>query len=389
MIRLFRLSRVVRPAIQGCVVAIFALGAACSSTDGDSSSNGQAADVPFEGIWHAAPDGQQSFDVNVESDKATVVRFGPGFQIGNPEVINGGDLFLKGLTRVDSQTFRGDVADIVFAHSPTAPKHWPASMKYVAVTITWDESNSKWTVNSPKIEFSDWGHYSFDGKYYPAGACEQMFVNHNNVTLYMCQYPQDDDGCSSAGEKAFWPSTDCEHLGYMAVSQDALAAGAWQYSDTSNVTPGEHGKWGDGTGGGKIVSAAATAAGSSTSDGGVGGGDGAACLVGGTWGRSACDTNTDRNTLTFTGDAGSGSGTYKMPDCADPQVCVDPIQFDYTYTVTGSSVTLYYTKSHQIDCGALGLQTPAMPTVDDTFEFTCSGNTLTTTVGSTTYTYTR
>lgn len=270
-----RLSRLVGLVVHGVVVvATIASGAACSSSsNADSSPDGQSADAPFQGLWSAHQEGV-SFDVNVDSDRATIVRFGPGFEIGNPEVINGGDLFLKGMTRVDSKTFRGQVASIVFANSPTFPKKWPESMQYVDVTIQWDEATSKWTSSSPKVELGKQSR-SFDGKYDPAGACEKKFANNNNVTLYICEYPQAADGCSSSGEKAFWPSTDCKHLGYAAVSKDALASGAWQHSATDNVMPGEHGKWGDGTGGGKIVSTAAAAAGSTGGgDGGGGGGGG-------------------------------------------------------------------------------------------------------------------
>lgn len=357
---------------------MLASGAACSSsTKGDSPAGDESTGAPFEGLWSVTSEGQ-TFDVNVESDKATIVRFGPGFQIGNPEVINGGDLFLKDMTRVDSKTFRGQVAAIVFGDSPTFPKSWPASTKYVDVTIQWDEATSKWTISAPKVELGKQSK-AFDGKYDPAGACEKKFVNNTNNTLYLCEYPQADDGCSSGGEKAFWPSTDCTHLGYTAVSKDALAQGAWQHSATSNGTPGEHGKWGDGTGGGKIVSAAAAAAGSSGGGGG-GGGGGAGCLSG-TWKTPTCGS-AKLQQLKF--DATTGS--YSNPDCND--ICTDLI-FPFNYKVSGNSVTLAYTEPPQPSCPSIDNPPKLQKPADDTFTFTCESGKLVTTTAKGTTTYTR
>ena len=266
-----RSTRSPRPVVRGFIIAVVALAAGCSSTatgTGPNGTNGQGTDAPFDGVYRVST-GSQSFDVNVESNKATVVRFGPGFEIGSPEVINGGDLYLKGLTRVDSKTFRAQVASITWGDSTTFPKKWPTSMSYVETTLQWDEATSKWTVSSPKIELSKQSQ-AFGGKYAPAGACEKKFVNNQSATLYTCEYPQDEDGCSSSGERAFWPSTDCKRLGYAYYAEKPF--GQWQHSSTSNVTPGAQGKWGDGTGGGKIVNGAG-------GDGGGGGGGGGTAIA--------------------------------------------------------------------------------------------------------------
>ena len=349
-----------------------AVAAGCSSTaseTGPEGPTGPGAAAPFEGLYRVAS-GERSFDVNVESDKATVVRFAPGFEIGNPEVINGGDLFLKGLTRTGPNAFRARVAVIVFGDSPTFPKQWPASVSYVDTTIEWDEAGSKWAISSPKTELVKQSR-AFDGRYDPAGACEKKFVNNANVTLYLCEYPQAEDGCSSGGEKAFWPSTDCKHLGYEHLGDMTL--GQWQDTQGSNVTPGEHGKWGDGTGGGKIVNGAGDG-------GGAGGGGAGGCIVG-TWTSSVCGSRPGDAILKLPADK---NGSLTQPDCN--KVC-NPIIFPFTYEATTTSVALAYTKPNPVTCGTSS--SPVNQPKNDTFTYTCSGNTLTTTTSLGAMTYTR
>jgi hypothetical protein len=365
---------------------LVAASSACSPAKTDSSSDGgaKANDVALEGMWRVWPEDGSSFEVNIEGDRARIVRFGPGFEIGNPEVLNGGDPFLAKLTRVDAQTFSAQVASFELDNSPTAPKNWPTSVSYVDTTLKWDDGASRWITSEPKFGLSKQSA-TFDGKYAPAGACEQKFENHNNATLYVCEYPQDDEGCFSSGEKAFWPSTDCERLGYAFRSNDLGTF--WYESETNNVTPGAHGQWGDGSGGEKIVSAAATATGGAAAGEHVdaGAGDnpqsGATCLVG-KWEADVCKkVGVPMHTLSFM----AGIGDYVMPDCAG--VCTDPLDFRYTYDFQGNSVTLRYTGSSPIRCNG-SLVTPDKPMTPDTFEFSCMGDTLITTTSSS-MTYTR
>ena len=373
-------------ALSCSLLALFAVSSsACSSSSADSSSDGEGeteANVAFDGVWRAWPDGHGSFDVNIEAGKGLVLRFGPGFEIGNPEVINGGDPFLTRLTRINARKFSARVAKIEFADSPTFPKDWPTSLSYVDTTLEWDEGESRWLISEPKVGFSKQST-TFDGKYAPAGACEKKFENNNNATLYVCEYPQDSDGCSSGGEKAFWPSTDCERLGYGFRSNDIGTY--WQKSETNNVTPAAHGEWGDGSGGEKMVSTAMTVAGND-----VGGDDrepgdepqgGSTCLHG-TWRTAVCN-GAKTHTLSFTT---AGNGDYVMPDCNN--VCTTPLDFHYDYSIDGSNVTMRYTGSSAIQCNG-STMTPAKPTTNDTFAFTCVGDTLTTTTSLGSKTYTR
>ena len=367
------------------LLALFAASSsACSSSETDASSEGDdEADVAFDGVWRVWPDGHGSFDVNIEAGKALIVRFGPGFEIGNPEVINGGDPFLTRLTRVNHRKFSARVAKLELAGSPTFPKDWPTSVTYSDTTLEWNEAASRWTISEPKSELSKQST-TFDGKYAPAGACEKKFENNNGATLYVCEYPQDGDGCSSGGEKAFWPSTDCERLGYGFHSNDIGTF--WQKSQTNNVTPGAHGEWGDGSGGEKMVSAAATATGDDVSgqdpDPGNAPQGGSTCLHG-TWQTAACSGSSKQHTLSFTT---ANTGDYVMPDCND--VCTTPIDYTYNYSVEGSNVTLRYTGSKQIQCNGSSV-TPPKPTSNDTFAFTCVGDKLTTTTSLGSKTYTR
>jgi hypothetical protein len=244
--------------IRASALAVLAaLGSACSSGN-EPPQEVKPADVALDGLWRAWPKEGMSFEVDVGGSRARIVRLGPGFEIGNPEVLNGGDPLLTDLTRIDAWTFSGRVATFELGPSPTSPRDWPTSVSYVVTTIKWDDNASRWLVGGGAVELAKQSR-TFDGEYAPAGACEQKFTNNNGATLYTCAYPQDEDDCSSSGEKAFWPSTDCQHVGYAFHSNDLFRS--WYASETSNVTPGAHGQWGDGSGGGKLVSSAATATG--------------------------------------------------------------------------------------------------------------------------------
>ena len=97
----------------------------------------------------------------------------------------------------------------------------------------------------------------------------------------------------------------------------------------------------------------------------------------------ACAGNPSKTaTLSFTS---SGSGQFTNPECNG--LCTD-ITFGYTYTVSGSSVTLHYVSSKPVSCSG-NTSTPAKPTTDDTFAFTCSGNSLTTMTSRGSASYTR
>lgn len=363
------------------LLALFAVSiSACSSPETESPSDDEGeAELALDGVWRAWPTGQGSFDVNIEDGKGLIVRFGPGFEIGNPEVLNGGDPFLTRLTRVSARKFSARVARLELDDSPTFPKSWPTSVTYVDTTLEWNEAASRWTTSEPPVELSKQSA-TFDGDYAPAGACEKKFQNNNDATLYVCEYPQDGDGCSSAGEKAFWPSTDCERLGYGFRSSDIGTY--WQKSATSNVTPAAHGKWGDGSGGEKMVSAAAAAAGEDVSEDPAPSNQGGSTCLHGTWRTDTCN-GAKTHTLSFTT---ANNGHYVMPDCNG--VCTKPLDYHYDYSVSGSNVTLRYTGSSEIVCSGSPV-TPPQPTTNDTFAFSCAGDTLTTTTSLGTKTYTR
>lgn len=343
----------------------------------------QEKQAELAGLWRVTSDELGTFDIKVERGRGRIVRLGPGFMIGNPEVLNGGDLFFARLLRIDGQKFDARVAKVEVEDSPTYPKSWPTSVSYVDTILEWNDSSSRWTIDDPEIELSKPSDTS-QQKALPAGACEKKFENDDDATIYACEYPQDPDGCSSAGEKAFWPSTNCKNLGYEYKSSELLEY--WQKSATNNVTPGAQGKWGDGTGGEKLVSAAALAAGDASddeddptpSDDGKGG---ASCLQG-TWRTDTCN-GAKTHTLSFTT---GNTGHYVMPDCNG--YCTKPLDYHYDYSVSGSNVTLRYTGSSEIVCGGETM-TPPKPTSNDTFTFTCSGGTLTTTSSAGSKTYTR
>lgn len=379
-------ARLARLGACGLLALLAASSSACSSPEAESSSDDDGGETEWSsegedatelaGVWRAWPEGHGSFDVNIEDGKGLIVRFGPGFEIGNPEVLNGGDPFLTRLTRINARKFSARVARVEVGDSPTFPKTWPTAVTYVDTTLEWNEAASRWKSSAPPVEFSK--GTTFGGSYAPAGACEKKFANIDNATLYLCEYPQDGDGCSSAGEKAFWPSTDCERLGYGFRSSGIGTQ--WQKSSSSNVTPGAQGKWGDGTGGTKMVSAAASAAGegAAPSNGATGG---SACLHG-TWRTDTCN-GAKTHTLSFTT---ANNGHYVMPDCNG--VCTKPLDYHYDYSVSGSNVTLRYTGSSEILCDGSPV-TPPKPTSNDTLEFSCAGDTLTTTTSLGTKTYTR
>ncbi len=80
-----------------------------------------------------------------------------------------------------------------------------------------------------------------------------------------------------------------------------------------------------------------------------------------------------------------GSGSFTNPDCNN--IC-DPLKFPFNYTVSGSSVTLRYTTPPSVACEGYGQQQPPRPK-DDTFQFSCSGNQMTTTTSLGTIIYTK
>jgi hypothetical protein len=104
------------------------------------------------------------------------------------------------------------------------------------------------------------------------------------------------------------------------------------------------------------------------------------CLTG-IWETSVCK-GAQHQTLSFDND---GKGSFTNPDCNN--ICSDLI-FPYTYSVTGSSVTLNYTQPEPVSCSGYSTQTPPKPK-DDVFEFICSGNQLTTTTSLGTVIHTR
>lgn len=103
-----------------------------------------------------------------------------------------------------------------------------------------------------------------------------------------------------------------------------------------------------------------------------------ACYVG-KWRTPNCG-GTKTETLQLNSD---GTGYLALPDCYN--ICED-LLFPFNYTVNGNTITLNYTDPPAIYCIGFGYEKPPKPN-NDTFSFTCSGNTLTTTSnGSKTYT---
>lgn len=110
--------------------------------------------------------------------------------------------------------------------------------------------------------------------------------------------------------------------------------------------------------------------------GGSGSGD---CYVG-HWTSVRCG-NGKKETLQLNAD---GTGYLALPDCNN--ICED-MKFPFNYTISGGSITLHYTNPPNVYCQGYGSQ-PVDKPKNDTFSFTCSGNTLTT-FGSSPRTYTR
>lgn len=238
---------------------------ACDDGQDDPTDQGTLDEErAFTGVFRATPgDGGAALDVVVVGDEAVVARFDT-FHIGNPQVFNAGDPYLTGLTRLGVNRWAAQVADIDFAESPTYPRDWPTGVTYQSIELAWD--GARWRSSGPlEVELSP-VRESFSGDYDAAGACERRFQNPEGATLYACQFPQTAETCSpgTGAEQTFWPNATCARLGYDFESSDL--ARQWYDSETSNVTPGEHGAWGDGTGGGST--------GGTDGTGGTGGTDG-------------------------------------------------------------------------------------------------------------------
>ncbi len=64
-------------------------------------------------------------------------------------------------------------------------------------------------------------------------------------TLYLCHDDVSDENCISPGEKRFLANATCRQLGYSYEYKSAQ----FRHDEGNNWIPGEHGQWGDATGG--------------------------------------------------------------------------------------------------------------------------------------------
>jgi hypothetical protein len=342
--------------------------AACS-TNGSTDPDDVAP--PLAGTWTATcASDNVSLRVNVDEHAGRVADILGG--AGNPQVFTIESALLRKIERTSADRFSAEAA--IVTYQPSSPvllaPLWPVTVTYTSTELTFNPSDTSWTASAACLKLSRHSSQQ-DTSYEPFGACEERFTNSQNQILYTCDYPVREQGCSSfaaTDESHFWKNTTCPRLGY--EYQDTERFGDWWNSATSNATPGEYGFWGDRSGTTPLpIPNPAEPTGS--------GGEGATCLEG-TWAEDPADCAGMPITLSFQG----GTGRFTNPDCNG--ICT-PIVFPYSYTVSGDTVTLNYATPPPVTCD--GESYPIDQPANDTFSFTCEGNTLTTTtsLGTTTY----
>lgn len=100
-----------------------------------------------------------------------------------------------------------------------------------------------------------------------------------------------------------------------------------------------------------------------------GGGSGNSCLEG-TWFSDACG---DPQGVVWKFNSG-GTGSFSNPDCNG--IC-NPIVFNFSYSVSGSTCSISYDAQQPVVlCTGFDPLSPPSPS-DESFEFECSGSTLT------------
>ncbi|MBE2249080.1 MAG: hypothetical protein IAE78_05975 [Myxococcus sp.] len=216
----------------------------------------ETPESPFTGTFSVYGASSAALRFHVDGSRAPLITFG-SFHIGNPAVFNAGDAYLQDLTRVGFNRWTAQWADLTFEDVPSNIRNWPVAVVRRQVEIVWDENERRWLVGGTSVRFSR-DSTPFDGTYDRAGACEKKFVNNNNATIYICEFPQTASLCYTSGEKRFWESRSCVALGYDFYALE----GHWRDSQQSNTTPGEHGQWGDRTGGTGTGGGTATGGGS-------------------------------------------------------------------------------------------------------------------------------
>jgi hypothetical protein len=266
------------------------------------------------------------------------------------------------------------------------------------------------TLDTHAAAFGDWELFTRTDAQepVPGGACEIELD-----AEYFCEDSGVKQDCDDVDGGRFWTNTTCRQLGY--ADQVANPA-TFQNGPSSASKPGEHGEWGDQTGGsgagfadgsggrpqddlmndvhgllpfGVLKDINALAGPTSPTDptnpdGGIDagtqpGGGGKGCLSG-TWTTPACGPSSAQlQRLTFDNDT---MGKYANPDCATPVICSD-LMFPFGYTVVGSSVTLHYSDPPQPTCKGIDNPPKLGKPANDTFTFTCEGGSLVTTTTST------
>ena len=361
------------------------LSAACSYQEPENESSDEPIEeriYEIDGGWHG------EIDIRIQGDQATLISFRLKSVTGRQHFDVGGT-YIRNIRRVSGSSWKGEIARFQRVKSPSEPDgRGPihiVGVEYAEIDITFRGLLLSLSENNELGTRFTSGGVSSELVY--GGACENKYVNIQGYTLYSCHDDGSEESCLSPGEKKFWENTTCRQLGYSHEYKSAR----FQHDEGNNWIPGEHGAWGDDTGGSRAgfkdgsggtpppdAAPVGTQTGTEPSTTEPGAGN---CLSG-VWKTDMCG-GTKKGSMSFNGN----SGEVRIPDCNG--VC-DDIIYKYDYTVSGESVTLKYNGSSPVNCPSLGVtQTPDPPKTNDTFEFTCGNGTLTTKTSRGTASYTR
>jgi hypothetical protein len=374
-------------------------GEAADGDDGDSGAAGSGFEGPeyeLTGTWEF---GSAGFAIRFEGDRAQLLSFG-GKLVSGRQHFDVGDDYLRAIERIDNSTWMAEIARFDRVASPgegstylhiVGVSYVPTMLRQSSLFLSLEIDNGLGTrlTKGSRTEL-EYG-----------GACESRFQNLQDQTLYVCTDMADSDCASLPGTPKFWVNTTCRQLGYSYEYE----SGSFQFDSGNNGKPGAHGMWGDGSGGsgqgfedgsGSTPPSDAVpvregtdmpgAAGSGASTGGSGGSSNG-CLVG-SWKTPSC-AGAKQITLSFNGSATTGSGSFRNPECNGQ---CDDIVFPYTYSVSGTMLTLdYAATAPNVACPGLGIASQPVkpPSAPDVMSFTCNGNTLTTTTSRGMATYQR
>jgi hypothetical protein len=208
------------------------------------------------------------------------------------------------------------------------------------------------------------------------GVYEICIYNFNKPYEYLCVLEEDYKGeeppvnslskkvLNSYGnieyEVKYWSDRSPRDLGYKTnYNGDYEGFGLAFHNNDGFKTPGENGYF---------AKASSSSSGTSSTS------SSSAPCIEGKWGYMTCSSSKEQIWYFDS----NGSGYFTNPDCNN--ICED-LKFNFNYTISGNTCNVDYTSADAVYCDGYGTNTPQTPS-DDSFEFSCSGNSLTVTSGS-------